>query len=211
MSLNELHELLMGGEEAMVDLVLRERLRATIDRLLRGLTTREKKVLVLRYGLCGKDEHTLRDVGKRLKNELDGETKGISPERIRQIETKALRKLRHPSRRWRLSSIVGEGWWKRKCPNYKDGCHWNTYSGPDHRRRRIKARQYEAPVGTTLLDLLRTGKGDYSHYWRYELPERWEEKDGKWFLEETWVCPSTAPEIEKEIELVELSGARLLI
>jgi hypothetical protein len=209
MSLSDLHELLMGGEEAMVDLVLRERLRATIDKLLRGLSAREKKVLVLRYGLCGKDEHLLSEVGARIKN-ATGEEKGISRERVRQIEMKALRRLRHPSRRKLLRAIVGYGWERRHCLNHREGCDWNTYSGPDHRRRRIKAREYEGQVGITLLDLFRTGKGDYYRYWNYSLPDRWKEEGGRWSMRETWVCPSTTPEIEKEIELVESSGARLL-
>lgn len=60
-----------------------------IYEILETITEREAKVLKLRFGLDGCDEHTLKEVGEVL---------GCQQERVRQIEAKALRKLRHPSR-----------------------------------------------------------------------------------------------------------------
>lgn len=66
-----------------------EFLRGQLDRVLDGLTDREQQVLRLRFGFEDGQCYTLEDVGKRF---------GVTRERIRQIEAKALRKLRHPSR-----------------------------------------------------------------------------------------------------------------
>jgi RNA polymerase sigma factor (sigma-70 family) len=60
-----------------------------VNKMLLTLTTRESKVMSLRFGLKGEDEHTLAETGILLN---------VTQERIRQIEAKALRKLRHPSR-----------------------------------------------------------------------------------------------------------------
>lgn len=68
-------------------------LRAQIDEVLGTLSEREAQVLKLRYGLTDGKSHTLEDVGL---------TFGITRERIRQIEAKALRKLRHPTRAKKL-------------------------------------------------------------------------------------------------------------
>lgn len=70
-------------------------LKRKVERLMAGLTAQERAVLTLRFGLNGHEEHTLADIGKRL---------GVQQERIRQVEAKALRKLRHPSR---SDSLVG--------------------------------------------------------------------------------------------------------
>lgn len=66
-----------------------EFLRGQLDKVLNGLTDREQQVLRLRFGFEDGQSYTLEDVGKRF---------GVTRERIRQIEAKALRKLRHPSR-----------------------------------------------------------------------------------------------------------------
>lgn len=66
-----------------------EFLRGQLDKVLDGLTDREQQVLRLRFGFDDGQCYTLEDVGKRF---------GVTRERIRQIEAKALRKLRHPSR-----------------------------------------------------------------------------------------------------------------
>ena len=60
-----------------------------VNEMLLTLTTRESKVMSLRFGLKGEDEHTLAEAGILLN---------VTQERIRQIEARALRKLRHPSR-----------------------------------------------------------------------------------------------------------------
>jgi len=57
--------------------------------LLKTLTPREERVLCLRFGIGESSDHTLEEVGRDFK---------VTRERIRQIEAKALRKLRHPSR-----------------------------------------------------------------------------------------------------------------
>ena len=63
------------------------------------LTIREKEVLELRFGLFDGSSHTLEEVGKKFK---------VTRERIRQIEAKALRKLRHPSRAKKLKDFLIE-------------------------------------------------------------------------------------------------------
>ena len=72
-------------------------LKEEIEHTLRSLTEREKKVIMLRYGLTDGRECTLEEVGKMFN---------VTRERIRQIEAKALRKLRHPSRSKRLKDFV---------------------------------------------------------------------------------------------------------
>ena len=72
-------------------------LREQIREVLHTLTPREEHVLKLRYGLNDGRTHTLEEVGKEFN---------ITRERIRQIEAKALRKLRHPSRSKRLKDFL---------------------------------------------------------------------------------------------------------
>lgn len=76
-------------------------LREQLEEVLSTLTPREEQVLRMRFGLVDGKPHTLEEVGKQFD---------VTRERIRQIETKALRKLRHPSRADKLKSFVeGEG------------------------------------------------------------------------------------------------------
>ena len=72
-------------------------LRGQVESVLSSLTERERRVLDLRYGLEGGQQHTLDEIGSRL---------GVTRERIRQIEAKALRKLRHPSRSKKLKAFA---------------------------------------------------------------------------------------------------------
>ena len=67
------------------------------QRVLATLTPREEKVLRMRFGIGEKSDHTLEEVGRNFS---------VTRERIRQIEAKALRKLRHPSRAKRLRSFI---------------------------------------------------------------------------------------------------------
>ncbi len=80
-------------EEAGARAVLRDQMEAVLN----SLSPRERKVLDLRYGLESGQQHTLDEIG----NEL-----GVTRERIRQIEAKALRKLRHPSRSKKLKAFA---------------------------------------------------------------------------------------------------------
>jgi len=72
-------------------------LTSTVTNLLSGLTPREAKVLRMRFGIDMNTDHTLEEVGKQFD---------VTRERIRQIEAKALRKLRHPSRSEQLRTFM---------------------------------------------------------------------------------------------------------
>jgi len=80
-----------------VDAASRDLLKDHLEEVLSTLTEREAKVLSLRFGLDGGDMKTLEEVGKVF---------GVTRERIRQIEAKALRKLKHPSRRKKLQDYL---------------------------------------------------------------------------------------------------------
>ena len=82
-----------------VDLATGEGLREATREVLGGLTAREAKVLRMRFGIDMNTDHTLEEVGKQFD---------VTRERIRQIEAKALRKLRHPSRSEHLRSFLDE-------------------------------------------------------------------------------------------------------
>ena len=79
------------------DTVIHINLREQIEEALKTLTEREAKVLKMRFGLGDGNEHTLEEVGQQFK---------VTRERIRQIEAKALRKLKHPSRSQKLKSFT---------------------------------------------------------------------------------------------------------
>ena len=83
----------VSPSEAVANLSLQEQTR----KVLATLTPREEKVLRMRFGIGEKSDHTLEEVGQ----DFD-----VTRERIRQIEAKALRKLRHPSRSKRLRAFV---------------------------------------------------------------------------------------------------------
>jgi RNA polymerase primary sigma factor len=72
-------------------------LREKLEEMLASLSPREVRVLRLRFGLQGDRTYTLREVGDKF---------GVTRERIRQIERKALRKLRHPRRSRELRSYL---------------------------------------------------------------------------------------------------------
>ena len=74
-------------------------LKDATDEILASLTAREAKVLRMRFGIGMNTDHTLEEVGKQFD---------VTRERIRQIEAKALRKLRHPSRSSHLKSFLDE-------------------------------------------------------------------------------------------------------
>ena len=80
-----------------LDAATAEGLREATQNMLSGLTSREAKVLRMRFGIDMNTDHTLEEVGKQFD---------VTRERIRQIEAKALRKLRHPSRSEKLRSFL---------------------------------------------------------------------------------------------------------
>lgn len=85
--------------ELPLDSATSESLRSATHDVLAGLTAREAKVLRMRFGIDMNTDHTLEEVGKQFD---------VTRERIRQIEAKALRKLRHPSRSEVLRSFLDE-------------------------------------------------------------------------------------------------------
>ena len=82
-----------------IDLATEDGLKHLIGNVLGGLTAREAKVLRMRFGIGMNTDHTLEEVGKQFD---------VTRERIRQIEAKALRKLRHPSRSEHLRSFLDD-------------------------------------------------------------------------------------------------------
>jgi len=80
-----------------LEAVIKANLSEQTSRVLSTLTPREEKVLRMRFGIGEKSDHTLEEVGQDFE---------VTRERIRQIEAKALRKLRHPSRSKKLKSFV---------------------------------------------------------------------------------------------------------
>jgi RNA polymerase primary sigma factor len=80
-----------------VDEASRELLKEQMADAFETLTDRERAVLLMRFGVDGTQARTLEDVGKEL---------GVTRERVRQIEAKALRKLRHPSRAKKLRDYI---------------------------------------------------------------------------------------------------------
>ncbi len=85
------------NEYTPVDAVVNDDLKEKVREVLKSLTPREEKVLKMRFGIDVASEHTLEEVGKDFS---------VTRERIRQIEVKALRKLRHPSRSNKLQSFL---------------------------------------------------------------------------------------------------------
>ncbi len=84
-------------QESPYDSTSREMLKENIEEVLQALSDRESKVLRMRFGLNDNKMMTLEEVGKKF---------GVTRERIRQIEAKALRKLKHPSRRKKLQDFL---------------------------------------------------------------------------------------------------------
>jgi RNA polymerase primary sigma factor len=80
-----------------LEATIKSNLHDQINWVLKSLAPREEKVLRLRFGIGELTDHTLEEVGQNFD---------VTRERIRQIEAKALRKLRHPSRSKRLKSFV---------------------------------------------------------------------------------------------------------
>ena len=82
-----------------VDAAIQANLKETVTRVLASLTPREERVLRMRFGIGMNTDHTLEEVGQQFS---------VTRERIRQIEAKALRKLKHPSRSRKLRSFLDQ-------------------------------------------------------------------------------------------------------
>ncbi|MFP4238478.1 MAG: RNA polymerase sigma factor RpoD [Rhodosalinus sp.] len=82
-----------------LDAAIQDNLRETTTRVLASLTPREERVLRMRFGIGMNTDHTLEEVGQQFS---------VTRERIRQIEAKALRKLKHPSRSRKLRSFLDQ-------------------------------------------------------------------------------------------------------
>ena len=80
-----------------VDAAIHSNLKETVTRVLASLTPREERVLRMRFGIGMNTDHTLEEVGQQFS---------VTRERIRQIEAKALRKLKHPSRSRKMRSFL---------------------------------------------------------------------------------------------------------
>ena len=82
-----------------IDAAVKSSLRDTTTRILSSLTPREERVLRMRFGIGMNSDHTLEEVGQQFS---------VTRERIRQIEAKALRKLKHPTRARKLKTFLDE-------------------------------------------------------------------------------------------------------
>ena len=80
-----------------IDAMIQSNLRETTTRVLASLTPREERIVRMRFGLGMNSDHTLQEVGQQFS---------VTRERIRQIEAKAIRKLKHPSRSRVLRSFL---------------------------------------------------------------------------------------------------------
>ena len=83
-----------------LEAAIQANLRESTTRVLATLTPREERVLRMRFGIGMNTDHTLEEVGQQFS---------VTRERIRQIEAKALRKLKHPSRSRMLRSFLDQG------------------------------------------------------------------------------------------------------
>jgi RNA polymerase primary sigma factor len=96
-----------GTENTPADSAMRQMLRDKIDHVLKSLTYREREIIKLRYGLGDGYSYTLEETGRIFK---------VTRERIRQIESKALKKLQHHTRSNHLRGFV-----EAMLPNSADG------------------------------------------------------------------------------------------
>ena len=93
----ELGDLLETDDISPEELIMRESLQQELKQLLADLTPRERDVITMRFGLNDGKTHSLAQIGKSLD---------LSRERVRQIESKALQKLRQPKRRNRIRDFL---------------------------------------------------------------------------------------------------------
>ena len=100
-----------------IDAAIQSNLRETTTRVLASLTPREERVLRMRFGIGMNTDHTLEEVGQQFS---------VTRERIRQIEAKALRKLKHPSRSRKLQELFGQLRRGRPFRRLRSGIAWTS-------------------------------------------------------------------------------------
>jgi len=99
---HQMSVLTYGGEEevlALEDMIQKKEIQEKVNDMLQTLTPREEKLLKMRFGLNGMEQHTLEETGQAFD---------VSRERVRQIERKGLTKLRHPQRLDKIRDCLGE-------------------------------------------------------------------------------------------------------
>ncbi len=130
-----------------LDAAIQSNLRETTTRVLATLTPREERVLRMRFGIGMNTDHTLEEVGQQFS---------VTRERIRQIEAKALRKLKHPSRSRKLRSFLGHlsGWAERGRPVCRARLFQQTVTAIYGRWRRRPRPARRGPVA----QLVRAGR-----------------------------------------------------
>ncbi len=101
-------------------------LRETTTRVLASLTPREERVLRMRFGIGMNTDHTLEEVGQQFS---------VTRERIRQIEAKALRKLKHPSRSRKLQELLGQLRISGRDATIRGRCCW-------HRNPHVRSKDH---------------------------------------------------------------------
>src|SRR5262249_20840733 len=106
-----------------IDAAIQSNLRETTTRVLASLTPREERVLRMRFGIGMNTDHTLEEVDQQFS---------VTRERIRQIEAKALRKLKHQSRRRELRSVMDNS-----CPRAVARASWAILARGIHRLIRL--------------------------------------------------------------------------
>ena len=106
---------------APMEAAMQSGLRAVVSEVLDGLTPREAKVLRMRFGIDMSSDHTLEEVGKQFD---------VTRERIRQIEAKAMRKLKHPSRTEKLRTYADSLSLAERGPTSSVRAAWGAPSAP---------------------------------------------------------------------------------
>ena len=121
-----------------IDAAIQANLRETTTRVLASLTPREERVLRMRFGIGMNTDHTLEEVGQQFS---------VTRERIRQIEAKALRKLKHPSRSRKLQELPRQLTYSRcdaddcSCSRHRDPDVLGRLTAPSPLSRALRARQ----------------------------------------------------------------------
>ncbi len=136
-----------------IDAAIQSNLRETTTRVLASLTPREERVLRMRFGIGMNTDHTLEEVGQQFS---------VTRERIRQIEAKALRKLKHPSR---SAGSSGAFWIARaEAQKHDAAAHWAAVFVLG-----LRLHQLHPPVlRAAILRGVRADRGEIAHAGRLQ-------------------------------------------